>query len=108
MKRLPIMMLVLLSLLLIGAEAKTKKKSLKKPCAVSLDKCAREGCSKDNHHDPELNKLKNLKSSSKPVEDSSLTEMIELEKKVRNSKYEKGDPRDKLTDFGEGTQVRVV
>jgi hypothetical protein len=110
MKRTLALILLSLSLLLTGADAKTKKKKSapKKPCAANLGVCPPEGCSKDNHHDPKLNILKNRKSSNKPVQDRSLTEMMRMEKKVRDSGYKKGDPRGKLTDLGEGTQARVV
>jgi hypothetical protein len=105
MKRLLIVVLVLISLLLNGANAQTNKKT---PCAPSLEECPREGCSKKNTHDPQLNRLKNLKSSNKPIEDRTLTELIKLEKKVIDSGYKTGKPRTVLTNFGEGTQVRVV
>ncbi len=99
--------LVLSCLLLTAADAQTKKK---KPCAASLEECPREGCG--SRFDPLLNRLKNIKSSSKPVSDSSLNEMIGLEKKARekveNSEYKKGGPRGALTDLGEGRQIRVV
>src|ERR1051325_9600979 len=103
--------LVLSCLLLTGAEAQTKRKkkkaaNAKKPCAASLDACPKGGCG--SRFDPQLNRLKNIKSSSKPVADSSLEEMIRLEKKAKQSGYKKGDPRNALTDLGEGTQVRVV
>ena len=109
MKRIPIMTLLLVSMLLIGADAQFKRTcEPKTPCVENLDDCPREGCSADNHHDPELNKLKNLKSSNKPVEDRSITEIIRLQKKVEDSDYEPGDSRKILTDLGEGSQVRVV
>jgi hypothetical protein len=79
------------------------------PCPpADLNSCPSEGCSSDNHHDPELNKLKNLKSSEKPVIDRTLTWMIRREKKVEDSGYKRGDSRDPLTDLDEGTQARVV
>jgi len=110
MKRTLTVILLLTSLLLIGADAKTKKKEKppKPPCAASLEVCAREGCSADNHHDPQLNRLKNLKSSNKPVDERSLTWMIKREQAVKDSGYKKGDPRTKLTNLDEGTQARVV
>jgi hypothetical protein len=105
MKKLLVAISVLVSLLLVGGHAQTKKKE---PCAASLDDCAREGCSKDNHHDPQLNRLKNLKSNSKPVTDSSLTAIKRLENKVLKAGYKRGDPRTVLSTLGEGTQIRVV
>src|SRR5215211_1155717 len=109
MKRISIIILLLASVLLIGADAQFKRKcEPKKPCAATLEDCPREGCSKDNHHDPDLNKLKNLKSSTKPIEDKSLDEMIALVKEVEDSGYEPGEARKVLTDLGEGSQIRVV
>lgn len=106
MKKMLIVVCVLAGLFLTGADAQTrkKKKPPKKPCVASLEDCPREGCGGD----PELNRLKNLKSSGKPVEDRTLTQMMRLEKKTRDAGYRKGGPRKPLTDLGEGTQVRVV
>jgi hypothetical protein len=78
------------------------------PCKNSLGECPREGCSKNNDHDPDLNKLKNLKSSTKPVVDRTLTWMIQREQKVENTGYRRGDDREPLTDLDEGSQARVV
>lgn len=113
MNRILTVILLFLTLLLVGADAKsrsTKKKKSppKPPCAASLDVCPREGCSANNHHDPQLNRLKNVGSSTKPLEDRTVTQLIDLEKKVEGSGYEQGDPRTVLTNLGEGSQVRVV
>jgi hypothetical protein len=78
------------------------------PCAKNLTKCKLEGCSKDNDHDPDLNKLKNLKSSTKPVLDRTLTSIIAREQKVEDSGYRRGDSRAPLKDLDEGSQARVV
>ena len=103
MKRIPTLLLFVMALFLAtSAEAQTP------PCADDMESCSREGCSPNNHHDPELNKLKNLKSSQKPVIDRTLTWMIRREKKVEDSGYRRGDPRDVLTNLDEGTQARVV
>jgi hypothetical protein len=108
-KRLSIIILLLASVLTIGADAQFKRRcEPKTPCAATLEDCGREGCSDDNHHDPDLNKLKNLKSSTKPITDKSLNEMIALEQAVRTSGYNRGDPRNVLRDLGEGDQIRVV
>jgi hypothetical protein len=98
--------------LFIGVDAKTKTKKMSKPKAPpradSLQVCPPEGCSPDNHHDPQLNRLKNIESINKPVTDRSLTSMIGLEQKVIDAGYQKGDPRRVLTNMGEGTKARVV
>ena len=53
-------------------------------------------------------KLKNLKSSEKPIIGRTLTWMISREKKVEDSGFRRGDPRDELTALDKGTQARVV
>jgi hypothetical protein len=103
MKRIPTLLLLLLAIFVAtSAQAQTS------PCRDNMGLCPSEGCSPNNHHDPELNKLKNLKSSQKPVIDRTLTWMIRREKKVEDSDYKRGDPRGPLTDLDEGTQARVV
>lgn len=104
MKR-TLIVVMFVSLLLIGVDAQTPKKQ---PCADSLEECPLEGCSAKNTHDPELNKLKNIKSSTKPVEDTTLAKIIAREKKVEKSGYKQGESRDVLTDLDEGSRVRVV
>ena len=112
MKRILVVLLLVTCLLSPAAtDAKTKKKKKalpKTPCAASLEDCDETGCSKDNHHDPDLNKLKNRKSSNGSVEDVSLAQIKAKEKKVINSTYKRGGPRNVLTDLGEGTLVRTV
>ncbi len=104
MKRIPIVFLFAVLIFLAPAVVGQSQP----PCANDIDSCDREGCSDDNHHDPKLNKLKNLKSSTKPVEERSLTWIIAREKKVEHSGYKRGKPRGVLTDLGEGTNARVV
>jgi hypothetical protein len=103
MKRFPIVALFVAVVLLISTVVAKQP-----PCAADLDHCSREGCSKNNDHDPKLNILKNLKSSEKPIIDRTLTWMMSREKKVEDSGYKRGDPRGPLTDLDEGTQTRVV
>jgi hypothetical protein len=103
MKRIPTL---LLFVTLISAA--TSAAAQTPPCRDNMGLCPPEGCSSENHHDPKLNKLKNLKSSEKPVIDRTLTWMIRREKKVEDSGYKRGDPRGPLTDLDEGTQARVV
>jgi hypothetical protein len=75
---------------------------------ADIASCPSEGCSPNNNHDPQLNRLKNLKSSEKPVIDRTLTWMIGREKKVEDSGYKRGGPRNVLTNLDEGTEARVV
>jgi hypothetical protein len=104
MKRILIAVLLLLALCLFPLGSIGKQP----PCKNSLGECPREGCSKNNDHDPDLNKLKNLKSSTKPVVDRTLTWMVQREQKVENTGYRRGDDRDPLTNLDEGSQARVV
>ena len=109
MKRtLIVFILIIVPLVGLNAQFKRSCDKTKTPCATSLEQCPREGCSKKNTHDPELNRLKNLKSSDKPVQDRTITQIIRLEKKVEDSGYEQGDSRSVLRDFGEGNQIRVI
>lgn len=108
MKRSLLVFLTIAALLLAtDAQAKTKKKKapLQPTCATNLENCDLEGCSNDNHHDPNLNKLKNRKSSSAPVTDRSLTWM---KSHPNPTHYTQGGSRAELTSLGEGDQVRVV
>jgi hypothetical protein len=100
--------LLAVATLFVAADAKpsVKKKQPKNPkCAADIGACAAEGCSADNHHDPNLNRLKNTTSAGGPATDRSMTWM----KTRANPKHlvEKGS-RNELKDLGEGEQVRVV
>ena len=77
-------------------------------CPANLADCPPGGCSKNNSHDPKLNTLKNITTNTNPVIDRTLTWMIQREKKVEDSDYVRGGPRDELTALGEGTQIKVV
>lgn len=74
-------------------------------CATSLGACPNEGCSSDDHHDPKLNKLKNIRSSNSIIMNRSITWMKSRKDPVN---YTKQGSRNELTDLGEGQQVRVV
>jgi hypothetical protein len=111
MRRTLILVLLVLGLFLAPADAKKKSKAKKPPqpsCAANIDSCSSKGCSQDNHHDPDLNELKNIKSINQPVADRSLSWMISRENKVEGSGYKRGDSRKVLTDLKEGSNVRVV
>ncbi len=103
MKRFTLVALVVAVVFLIPTALAKQPK-----CRADLGHCPREGCSQNSDHDPDLNKLKNLKSSTKPVVDRTLTEMMEREQKVEDSGYRRGDDRAPLKDLDEGTQARVV
>ena len=74
-------------------------------CADNIDNCSLDGCSSDNHHDPKLNRLKNIRTSSKTPTDRSLAWMKALKNPVN---YQPGDARQELTQMGEGDMVRLV
>lgn len=90
------------------AKKKKKKSPPPKPCVAKFEDCEPEGCSDDNHHDPELNQLKNAVSSDKPVQDRTLDELIALNATAKKKGYKKGKSRSILEKLGEGTQARVV
>lgn len=104
MKRTLIVVVLALAVSLFPVLSKEKTP----PCRSDINHCPREGCSPDNHHDPELNKLKNIKWNNDPAEDRTLTWMINREKNVNDSDFVRGGPRGVLTDLKEGTNIRVV
>jgi hypothetical protein len=101
MKRTLIVAVLWLVVLLIPAVAKKKPAT----CANDLGSCPREGCSESNRHDLRLNRIKNTKSTEKPVTDRSLTWMKDLHDPQN---YKRGGPRAELTNLGEGQNIRVV
>lgn len=102
MKR--ILMVVLFSVLAF-AVAVDSKETQKPPCAPNIDACALTGCSPDNHHDPKLNRVKNIASSNGELQDRSVTWMKNLDDP---GDFSSGDDRDELQDLGEGDKIRVV
>jgi len=101
MKRIFSTLLFLVLLLtLVGA-----RESQKPPCAANIGLCPLEGCSPDNHHDPNLNKVKNIKSSNESVEDHTLTWMKNLDDP---DNFMEGGDREELEELGEGKKVRVT
>src|SRR6266436_3368084 len=56
--------------LLITVEATSKVQPQRAPqpqCAASIAECPLDGCSSDNHHDPKLNRLKNVTLNNSPL-----------------------------------------
>lgn len=60
------LLFVVLILTVVGAQQTP-------PCKPNIGACPPEGCSADNHHDPNLNRVKNIDSSNESVEDHTLT-----------------------------------
>ena len=74
-------------------------------CAETIDACPLEGCSSDNHHDPKLNRLKNITTLTGALHDRTLDWMKDHEDPKT---YRRGQPRDELTALGEGKRTRLV
>jgi hypothetical protein len=116
MKRVPIVISILVSLLLIGAEAKTKK--TKKDDGKTTIKCPTQKQLKDGikacpdtgcgNVDPLLNKQKNIDTGNPDsAESKDFSYLFGLPNKVKG--YKKiGSDREPLRDEGEGKMIRVV
>jgi hypothetical protein len=74
-------------------------------CAPNIDACPAEGCSSDNHHDPKLNRLKNIKTLSASVHDRTL---VWIKTHADPKQYQRGGDRKELTKLKEGQRTRVV
>jgi len=75
----------------------------KKPCAEDLAACPEEGCGKK--FDPNLNKLKNIRSSNQEITSRTLTSLKKLDDPEN---FEDSESREELTAIGEGQMVSVV
>jgi hypothetical protein len=75
-------------------------------CAVDLAHCKAAGCSSDNHHDPKLNKLKNVEmlKIDKPLDVS----LDWIKERPDPTKYKIKGKRKELRKLGEGKVLRVV
>src|SRR6266852_3122797 len=99
----------LLSILILCAAAPLQSqpaahsKKHKTPCAASLAKCGDEGCGTD--FDPNLNRLKNIRSKDGPATLHTLTWMTKLDDPEN---FSEGDSREELTALGEGQKITVV
>ncbi len=83
--------------------AQPQKKKLKPPCKPTLAECPEEGCGSD--FDPNLNKLKNIRSDNQTATPRTLTFMKKLDDP---ESFAKGESRDELTALGEGQKITVV
>lgn len=103
MKRiLPLLLLVAFGFSATAAAPAKKKKG---PCKPSLAKCPDSGCG--GAIDKNLNKRKNIRSlPTGTIKVMTIAQIKELEDPVAD--FAKGDTREKLTDLGEGTPIRVV
>jgi len=81
----------------------THSKKHKVPCKASLGQCPDEGCGTD--FDPNLNRLKNIRSLDGPVTPHTLTWMKKLDDPEN---FSEGDSREELTSLGEGQKITVV
>jgi hypothetical protein len=83
------------------ANARTQKHKI--PCKALLDQCPDEGCGTD--FDPNLNKLKNIRTMGGPATVRSLTWMKKLDDPEN---FSAGDSREELSALGEGKNITVV
>ena len=107
---------VVLSMIGLAADpaaAQKKKKTIAEmnledpPCEATLDACPDTGCSRDGHHDPLLNGLKNIAvEPSGTPEDVTLDWMMKLKNPRRP--FKANTTRVKLTNLGEGKYIRTV
>jgi len=74
-------------------------------CAPNIDACPDEGCSSDNHHDPKLNRLKNIKTLNGSVHNRTL---IWMKTHADPKQYQRGEDRNELIKLKEGQRTRVV
>src|SRR5258708_40040386 len=85
----------------------TSGKKKKMPCAANIEACSDQGCGTD--FDPNLNKLKNIRSddprAAGPATPKTLTSIKKLDDPEN---FEKGASREELTTLGEGQKVSVV
>lgn len=79
----------------------TKKHKI--PCKADLAHCPDEGCG--TSFDPNLNRLKNIRSKDGPATLHSLTWMKRLDDPEN---FSEGDSREELTALGEGQKTAVV
>src|SRR5215470_10865389 len=85
--------------------AAAKKK--KPPCKPDIEHCPPEGCGGD--FDPNLNKLKNILPNDGRATGSAESHTLTWMKKLDDPEnFEKGGPRDELSDLGEGKKISVV
>jgi hypothetical protein len=80
-----------------------RKKALKPPCKPTLALCPDQGCG--STFDPNLNRLKNIRSDNQIATTQRLTWMKKLDDP---ESFTSGDSRDELTALGEGQKIAVV
>src|ERR1044072_7937029 len=99
---------LVLSAVYVSSHALTETQNQRAPlpaCAASIDACPLDGCSSDNHHDPKLNRLKNITGLEGSLHDRTM-EWIKTHPDPKS--YQRGEVRDELTGLAEGEKTRVV
>jgi len=81
----------------------TGKKRQKPPCVAAFGECPDQGCG--GEFDPNLNKLKNVRSSDQAATVRSLAWMKKLDDPEN---FSQGDSREELAALGEGQTITVV
>ncbi len=95
--------LILCTVVPLQSQTTVHSKKHKIPCKASLDKCPDEGCG--TNFDPNLNRLKNIRSQDGPATLHTLTWMTKLDDPET---FSEGDSREELGTLGEGQKVTVV
>jgi len=90
-------------LILCTAVPLAHSKKHKIPCKASLATCPDQGCGTE--FDPNLNRLKNIRTMNGSATLHALTWMKKLDDPEN---FSEGDSREELTALGEGQNVRVV
>lgn len=103
MKRLLLVGFFIISLLIFATAQESQP-----TCANNLGVCPNEGCSSDNHHDPKVNILKNIIANNIPITNRTLSWMKTHKNPKKFTEYSPQGSREKLTELGEGDQIRVV
>lgn len=86
-----------------GSKKTAAKKKPKPPCVAKWADCPDQGCG--GQFDPNLNRVKNIKSLDGDATLRSLTWMKKLEDPEN---FSQGDSRDELQSLGEGQKITVV
>jgi hypothetical protein len=85
-----------------GTQTAAKKKP-KPPCVTKFEDCPDEGCG--GQFDPNLNRLKNIRSKDGDAKMQTLAWMKKLDDPEN---FSQGDSREELASLGEGEKITVV
>jgi hypothetical protein len=107
MRKFTLLLLASCLLFTVPGIAAIKKKS--STCPTTLAGCPDDGCSTDHDVDGGLNERKNIRPNGAGTEEPAQPVSLRSIKDLPDPEnFSMGDSRGELTDFGEGTKVRVV